>query len=353
MTAWIDIKYALRLLFKAPKFTALTLFVLIGGLSISLFTFSFLYSFVYTDMPLPESETAKRVMVVVEGDLSDLPAYEFFQIHDQLKNFAEIGVYQDSTIRFSIKEEGKNLLASYVEPGMFHFSRTQPLMGRELYPDDLLADAEPVAVISHKIWQNELLGVPDIVGQSIRLNNIPTTIVGIMPEDYQFPGFTEVWLPMPDGYNRLSAEDQQEIQTYARVKPGISESQAEQELSYAIDPLYQQGVTLYDKSKMPIKIELMSFPMAQTDGDGTLLFIAFNMIALFILLLACINVGNLLLARAIERHKETAIGSTRGTSRPFDFTTDVGRHSDYRGRLLVICFTGGSSSGLHRLADAL
>jgi len=310
--AWIDIKVALRQLYKAPKFTVLTLFVLIGGLSISLFTFSFMYSMVYADLPIPEGESALRVVVWEGGDVNEVPAYEFFEVRDQLTHVIELGAYQDATVRFSIGSEGKSLFTNYVEPNLFSFSRVQPILGRVLREEDQVAGAEPVAVVSHDTWLNELQGVDDIIGSSIRLNHIPTTVVGVMPEGYQFPGFARVWLPLPDVMSRLPAESQQDVKVYARLTPGSTLMRAEQELTDAINPLYQQGVQLYDKWDMQFTIRLMSFPMAQTDGGGPLVFTAFNMVAFCILLLACINVGNLLLARSIERQKETAIRAALG-----------------------------------------
>ena len=91
----IDIKYAFRLLFKAPKFTAMTLGVLIGGLSISLFTFSFLYTMVYKPLPIPEAETAKAINVEFDGSYNSITGYEYINVKESVTSLAEFGVYDN------------------------------------------------------------------------------------------------------------------------------------------------------------------------------------------------------------------------------------------------------------------
>ncbi|MGX5173585.1 FtsX-like permease family protein [Aliikangiella sp. IMCC44653] len=312
MSLVLDIKYASRLLLKTPKFAALTLFVLIGGLSISLYTFSFLYTLVYKPLPLPEGESIKRLLIATNGDGRRIPAYEFLEIRDKLENFSEIGVYDSAPLRLSIGDAGKTINASFVEPEMFNFSRTKVLLGRELSAEDMHLSANPVAVISHYTWTNEFKSDPEILGKEMRLNDELTTIVGVMPEGYGFPVSSRVWLPIPERLTKLQPESRNNIQVYARLKPGIDVSQAEAEIDQAINAVYQETSKLYDKEDGRLSASLLTFGHAQTDGDGNVMFTFFNLLAFCILLLACINTGNLLLARAIDRQKETAIRAALG-----------------------------------------
>ncbi|MFT5709288.1 MAG: hypothetical protein ACI9ES_003596, partial [Oceanospirillaceae bacterium] len=135
MSAILDIKYALRLLFKAPKFTAMTLSVLVGGLSISLFTFSFLYSTLYKSLPLPEGKTALSFSTETIGISNNIDpnqilvsAYEFSQIAETQDTLSEFGIYDSRDVRLSFDDAGKNVPATYVDGGFFRFSRTSPLM---------------------------------------------------------------------------------------------------------------------------------------------------------------------------------------------------------------------------------
>lgn len=312
MPMLLDIKYALRLLLKTPKFTALTLFVLVGGLTISLFTFSFLYSMLYKPLNLPQGESIRRISVAIDHHEGGIPGYEFSQVRDELQSFSEIGLFDSVDVRLSIGDAGKTIRGSYVEKDVFKFSRTKPIMGREFAIDDMQASANPVTVISHYTWTNEFQSDPNILGKKIRINDRATSVIGVMPDGYGFPINARLWLPIPDRLTKLAAESNIHLQGYARVKSGISDENASGEMSHAMNIVYQQTAKLYDKEEGEVSIILHTFPQAQTNGDGGLVFTFFNLIAFSILLLACINTGNLLLARAIERQKETAIRAAIG-----------------------------------------
>jgi predicted permease len=321
MSAIIDIKYALRLLFKAPKFTAMTLSVLVGGLSISLFTFSFLYSTLYKSLPLPEGETALSFSTEALGISNNLDpnqnlisAYEFSQIAQTQDTLSEFGLYDARDVRLSFEDAGKNVPASYVDAGFFNFSRTAPLMGRSIQLEDMQAGATPVAVISYETWQNELTANNDVLTMSINLNDVLTNVIGVMPRGYNFPGVAKIWLPISQSTINSGPDSSAYFAAYARVKNEVSIEQASKELSHSLDQLYQQLVELYNRPVAEKIVHLRTFPMDQVNGLGNTIFTFLNIIAWSILVLACINVGNLLLARSIERQKETAIRAALGAS---------------------------------------
>lgn len=315
MPVFIDIKYAFRLLFKAPKFTAMTLSVLVGGLSLSLFTFSFLYTVMYKDLPLPEGETALAVTTTFLNDESVLmSSYEFAQLKEQQTVLAEFGAIEKNDIRLSFEDSGTNIYSAYVDEGFFKFSRVKPLMGRTIQKVDTLVGATPVAVISHHVWQNELSARKNILGSTIVANDIVTEVIGVMPPGFRMPGAQKMWLPLSQEVLNRPADTSQIIYVYGRLKEDVSKEKAERVLSQTLNATYQQNVALYDFEEGTKTIELVSFPVAQMGGDSTVIFVFLNTIASMILLLACINVGNLLLARSIERQKETAIRAALGAS---------------------------------------
>lgn len=311
----MDFKYAIRQLLKSPKFTGLTLFVLVGGLSISLYTFSFLYSLIYKPLPLPEGDSIYSVEISIGGWGRSVPAYEFSKIREQLTTVSEIGLFMDSHVRLSQQDTGKNIPASFVEPDFFQFSRVLPIMGRTITSDDMLPGAEDVALISEAVWQNEFNLAPDIIGQTIKINGANTTVIGIMPHEYRFPVFSKIWLPAPRTLTHPLTQSNETVRVYARLAAGFNREQAEQEINTITTSLYQNRTTPLLGRTGELHTSLKSFPKAQTDGQGGIIFIFFNLIAFFILLLACINVGNLLLARAIDKQKETAIRAALGAPR--------------------------------------
>ena len=314
MSVWLDIKYALRLLFSAPKFTAMTLCVLVGGLSISLFTFSFLYSTIYKPLPIPEGDTAKAVAVFEDGKYRYIRSFEYQAIKDNISSFAEFGVYDNADIRINVKESGKSYYGSYVRAGFFEFSRIQPILGRVINAEDTRAGAPSVAVISYDVWLNEFNGNVDILKESVRIDGELADIVGVMPKDYRFPNASKIWLPMPDTVLMESPKYSAYLYGFGRLKDDVEIKQAEQELTQLINQVYQQNVSLFDLPKVQKNVKLLTFQMAQTGNDGGIAFAGLMTISMLILLLACINVGNLLLARSIERQKETAIRAALGAS---------------------------------------
>ena len=321
MSVLIDIKYSLRLLFKAPKFTAMTLSVLVGGLSISLFTFSFLYSTLYKSLPLPEGETALAFSTDTIGitnnldpNQNSLSAYQFTQMAKSQESLSEFGLYSSRPVRLTLDEAGKNIPASYVDSGFFPFSRTQPLMGRTIQQHDMAAAATPVAVISHDTWQNEFSASDNILTTPINLNGVLTNVIGVMPQGYHFPDVAKIWLPIAESSLEAQQNSSLYFSAYARLKNDVSHEQATTKLSNALDQLYQQSVALYDQPIANKVVYLRTFPMDQLNGVGNTIFIFLNVVAWSILILGCINVGNLLLARSIERQKETAIRAALGAS---------------------------------------
>ena len=321
MSAILDIKYALRLLFKAPKFTALTLSVLVGGLSISLFTFSFLYSTLYKSLPLPEGETALSFSTETIGISNNIDpnqilisGYEFTQIAQTQETLSEFGLYDSRDVRLSFDDVGKNIPASYVDGGFFRFSRTPPLLGRSIQAEDMAAGATPVTVISYETWQNELNAQNDVLNMSINLNDVLTNIIGVMPQGYHFPGVAKIWLPLSQSTINSEPDSSRYFSAYARVKNEVNIEQAATQLTNSLDQLYQQSVELYGRIEANKVVHLRTFPMDQVNGLGNTIFTFLNIVAWSILALACINVGNLLLARSIERQKETAIRAALGAS---------------------------------------
>ncbi|PKH86309.1 FtsX-like permease family protein [Colwellia sp. Bg11-28] len=314
MSMLIDIKYAFRLLFKAPKFTAMTLGVLIGGLSISLFTFSFLYTMVYKPLPIPEAETAKAITVEFDGNYNLITGYEYNNVKESVTSFTEFGVYDNRNIRLSVEQSGKDISGSYVQNGFFEFSRTEPILGRAIQAQDNKVGASPVALISYEIWQSELNGDEGVLSKSLMLNGVMTDVIGVMPKGYLFPNTSQIWLPLSDSVFNATAEQSENYFAYGRVNAGTTIEQAELELGQAINQVYQQNVALYNMPEFEKGAKLMSFQAAQTNGQGSIVFVFLNAISWLILLLACINVGNLLLARTIERQKETAIRAALGAT---------------------------------------
>ncbi|MBQ4879964.1 ABC transporter permease [Pseudoalteromonas luteoviolacea] len=315
MMAYIfDIKYACRLLLRSPKFTALTLFVLVGGLSISLYTFSFLFTLIYKPIDLAQSESALTISAQMDRQSVSVPAYEFSKIRAQLDGFSEVGIFNTSKFRLTFGRDSISVPGAYVDQGFFEFSRTQAIHGRTFQQNDYQAGAEKTTVIGKSFWQENFVSDENVVGKTIRINNQVHTIIGVMPDGYYFPGSAQIWLPISLEYLYPLAHTEATVDVYARLEAGVNKQSAEVQLASSLNNIYQQSVQNDDAQEGVFKISVLTFPQAQFGGAGNFMFIFLNIIALMILILASINVGNLLLARAIARQKETAIRAAIGAT---------------------------------------
>jgi predicted permease len=296
---------------KRPGFALSTVLMLAGGLSISLYTFAVLDTMLYRDVPLPEGGSIVKLGAGSWVDIEPLDAFELATIRADAESLDELGVYRGSRSRVGAPGVSRGLRSVESDWRIFEFTRTPPQLGRGFVSDDNAAGAEPVAVLSYATWQSVFAGDADVVGELVRIDDRPTRIVGVMPEGYAFPESAEIWLPLgPADLAPLGYTDRG-LETYARLKPGVSAAAAEAELTALVQRV---------RRERPVEGEQNSDPVAvlrfTADGlFGTVFFGILNLLSISILLLAAVNVGNLLLARTNERIKEVGVRIALGAPR--------------------------------------
>jgi predicted permease len=310
-----DILYAIRLLKKTPRFTLITICVLCGGLAISLFTFSFLYTFTSKPLPLPEQGSLYRASLFWQseafGEKRYLETYEAAKIRDGLTTFAEHGVWQSKTVSISLGDNKLVTAAAYTTPSLFQISRTQALLGRTLELSDSNTDSPPVGMISYAIWQGQFAGAKDIVGKFLYVNGIATEIVGVMPQGYRFPISHDVWLPIASRLLDPLMTDRETINFFGRLQPGVNVEQAQTQFFDLAKQAFEERSELLPGVEL-LRSDVGLFQQFTIDESMKILVFVLNLVALFILFLAAVNVGNLLFARAIQRSKESAIRTALG-----------------------------------------
>lgn len=309
-----DLKYPFRLLTKRPRFTALTVIVLSGGLAVSLYTYAVLNTMMYKALPIPDGASVVRIVGVNGDNVFALDAYELAQLRGELTSLNELRVFRSAQSRLGDQESSRAVGTAYTEWRIFEFTRTQPAMGRGLVQADHLEGAENVAVIGHELWQSAFSGDPGVIGRLARVNGEPTRIVGIMPDGYSFPTSEQLWLPLPSRELNPPSYTETGLGAHARVAPGSSAATAEAELIARLQALRQQAT---DADLRDLDAVLVASPqrLMMGRGDGARLFAVLNTMSLFVLLLACVNVGNLLLARTNERVKEISVRAALGAPR--------------------------------------
>lgn len=307
-----DVRYAFRLLARSPGFTLLTLLVLAGGLGLSTFTFSFLHTAMLRPLPLSEGERIVRIDPVVEGRRGAVDAVDVGALRVPMRTIRELGSHAGREVVLG-RDEGRRVVdATLAEPALFGVARTPALHGRTLLPGDGAAGAEPVIVLSHRLWRVAFGADRAIVGALVPVDGVSTRVVGIMPERFGFPVATEAWLPLPDAVLATTEPGLHALRLVGRLAPEASHAGAAAEVGLRL----RRAIAARDTSVRGAAVAAVveSFPSAQFGEQRALIFTALNLVAALILLLALVNVTNLLLARANERIRETAVRLALGAS---------------------------------------
>jgi len=312
---WLfDIKYAYRMLLKNPGFTSLTVSVMAAGLGLCVFMLAFISSVMTRPLPFEQGEQ----MYIIEAEFDgirynggSLLIHDYEAIREQSQNFNEIGAYHAATANLSNGDRAQRFFGAVTETNMFAFTGTHPILGRAFTEQDALDGAPAVTVIGHDVWQDYFNQDQSVVGKTVKINGVETEIIGVMPAGYKFPIAAQLWMPLSVDASRLKRSESPNVAVFVKKKPEVSLETASQELKEIMKGIAQQ----YPETNSKTSAYITTFQKGLM-GNGADMIIGLMLTAVtFVLALACINVGNLLLARANERAKETAIRVALGAPR--------------------------------------
>lgn len=308
-----DIRYALRLLTRSPGFALLTVLVLAGGLGLSTFTFSFLYTAMVRPLPLGDGAEIVRLMQADGPNRAPLDALDIVTLRQAARTVRELSPYVSAQVVLGTQGQRRAVDAAAVDAGIFTIARTPARLGRHLLPSDNAAGAEAVMVLSHRTWEVAFGSDRAVVDQFVDVNGTRTRIVGVMPEGFGFPVATEAWIPL--GPSALAPSDTGiQLNVAGRLVAGMRANDASTELTGIVQRAVAARDTTRGTGAPPLLVRAESFPQAQFGEERALVFVVLNLVAALILLLALVNVTNLLLARANERVRETAVRVALGAS---------------------------------------
>jgi len=287
-----DIRYGIRSLARHPAFAAIALITLALGIGANTAIFSVVNAVLLRPLPFDDPE---RIVWVwdTQPQLPTAPAAlpDFLDWKEQNRSFEHLAAYQSGNMFLDAGDGTTDSPVGLVTPELFSVFHVSPILGRTFTNEETLPGRFRVAVLSHSMWQNRFGSDPNVSGRTIQLNGAPYTIIGVMPAGFSYPDRAELWRPLPIDPAKLDRGPHY-LRVVGRLKPGVTLAQAQADMSTIAARLSQQ----YREKNAGHGVKLERLTNVVVGDVSLALYLLLGAVG-FVLLIACANLANLMLAR--------------------------------------------------------
>ena len=311
-----DLRFGVRMLTKDRWMTLAAVGALAIGIAANNTVFTIVNAILLRDLPFDQPD---RIVAIGTraGNVRTLTAGvsfpDFADWRAAVHTFEGLGALRETTMNIGEDRVApERFIGSYISANAFGLVRQRPVLGRDFVPDDDRRGAVPVVILGHALWRNRYGSDPNVLGRTIRVNGVSSVVIGVMADGFSFPTRSRLWQPLallPDGM--LSSRDARDLSAFGRLAPDVSIEQAVADLSTIVTALGQQ----YPETNRDVAPIVAPYHERSVGRRGRSTFPVLMGVVAVVLLMACANVANLLLARAAVRSHEISVRMAIGAGR--------------------------------------
>jgi predicted permease len=312
-SAGSELRRALRSLIKNPGHTLTASAILALGLGLAMFMFSGVNSYILRPLPFPEPERLLHLELtrILDNRDDEVQLHDFLDYRREQRSLESLAAFYHGTVNVGGGSHPERLDGAYITASTFEVLRAQPFLGRGFLKSENQPGAQPVVILGHELWRDRYGSDGRILGETIRVNGREAVVVGVMPPGFEFPVREVIWVPISLDTANLQRGEGFGFEVMGRLKPGATLEQARTEFREIAARLGE----LYPETNAGFTTVLRPFAHEYVEEEARSMILTMFAAALLVLLVACANVANLVLARNAARSRELAVRTALGASR--------------------------------------